>query len=68
MKPVWGDILMLTVLGGVCGCRSLPPGLNVSGSRAPVAPSGVRLLIDSTAWDPDTQERVIRQVICDGLL
>jgi len=59
---------MLSVLGILCGCRSLPPGVNVAGTKVPVEPTDVRLLIDSTAWDTDTEERVIRQEIFDALL
>ncbi|MBL7077537.1 MAG: phospholipase [Kiritimatiellae bacterium] len=59
---------MLSLLGVLCGCRSLPPGVNMAGTPVPIESSDVRLLIDSTAWDTDKEERVIEQEIFDALL
>ncbi len=64
----WRSIILFSLIGTFAGCRSLPPGVNVTGSVLPIEPSDVRLLIDSTAWDADREERVMRQEIFDALL
>ncbi len=61
-------LVVLVLLCSGLGCRSLPPGVNVEGTPSHIAPSDVRLLIDSTAWDADGNQRVIRQEIFDALL
>jgi hypothetical protein len=47
---------------------SPPPATHIAGERIPTDPGAVRLLIDSTAWNEDSQERVIRQEIFDEIL
>jgi phosphatidylserine/phosphatidylglycerophosphate/cardiolipin synthase-like enzyme len=59
---------MLSLIGVLAGCRSLPTGVNVTGAALPIEPSDVRLLIDSTAWDAKREERVIQQEVFDALL
>ena len=46
----------------------IPPGAHSESEWYPVLESDLELLIDSTAWNPQTQERVIRQEIFDELL
>lgn len=47
---------------------SLPPATHIAGEKVPTDPDGIRLLIDSTAWNEEKQERVIRQEIFDEIL
>ena len=46
----------------------LPPGTNISSSPTGIAPENIRLLIDDTAWDPETGRRVIDQKIFEEIL
>ena len=46
----------------------LPPGTNISSSPTGIAPENIRLLIDDTAWDPETGRRVIDQEIFEEIL
>ena len=46
----------------------IPPGAHSESEWYSVLESDVELLIDSTAWDPRKQERVIKQEIFDELL
>lgn len=47
---------------------ALPPGTAVSGLPRAVPPGGVRVLVDSTAWDAAGGRRVLRQEIADEAL
>lgn len=46
----------------------IPPGAHSESDWYSVSENDVELLIDSTAWDPRREERVIRQEIFDELL
>ena len=46
----------------------LPPGVNLAGPPRPTGAAGVRLLADSTVWDPEAGVRVCRQEIFDEML
>ncbi|MCZ6671814.1 MAG: phospholipase D-like domain-containing protein [Verrucomicrobia bacterium] len=46
----------------------IPPGAHCESDWYPVMDSDVKLLIDSTAWDPVREQRVIKQEIFDELL
>lgn len=50
------------------GSHPLAPGTDRTGRPLHIAPEQVNLLIDSTAFDPVTGKRVIRQVIFDEVL
>jgi phosphatidylserine/phosphatidylglycerophosphate/cardiolipin synthase-like enzyme len=47
---------------------SPPPATRTVGQKVVTDPGAIRLLIDSTAWDEDSQVRVIRQEIFDEIL
>ena len=46
----------------------LPPGANVRGESIGTTPENIKLLIDSTAFDPHREDRAIRQTIFDQVL
>jgi phosphatidylserine/phosphatidylglycerophosphate/cardiolipin synthase-like enzyme len=46
----------------------LPQGTNITTSPTGIAAENIRLLIDDTAWDPETNQRVIDQEIFDEIL
>jgi hypothetical protein len=46
----------------------LPPGTHVTTSPTGIAAENIQLLIDDTAWDPETNRRVIDQEIFDEIL
>ncbi|MCJ7500342.1 phospholipase D-like domain-containing protein [bacterium] len=47
---------------------SLPPGTHIITSPTGIAAESIQLLIDDTAWDPETNRRVIDQEIFDEIL
>lgn len=48
--------------------RPMPAGTDIKGPSVPVRPGDIRLLVDDTAWDPASGQRIIRQEIFDELL
>ncbi|MBU0677107.1 MAG: hypothetical protein KJ626_03245 [Verrucomicrobia bacterium] len=61
-------ILAAVALPFVMKSPELPAGLNVRSGRVPVDESTTELLIDTTSFDVNTQERVIDQTIFDAAL
>ena len=46
----------------------LPPGTDITTPPMGIAAENIRLLIDDTAWDPETEQRVIDQEIFDEIM
>ena len=71
-----GQLLIASILGIAAilplvlfpASRPMPAGTDIKGPPVPARPEDIRLLIDDTAWDPASGQRIIRQEIFDELL
>ncbi len=71
-KLVFRGIIAMLIAAVIIPYLYLPkmnlPGTDITGPMRVIEPDNCRLLIDSTGFDPEKQERVIKQEIFDNIL
>ncbi len=66
---IWIIVLLIILLPYViCWWQEFPAGFGVRSKARTVPPGSVKLLIDSTSFDPEKSERVFDQEIFDAVL